>query len=101
MDKNNITTKISRISDSNEKDFSMDYSRMDRKRGHVTCENRLAIEGKESFQKFATFEEELNLPCLGLLGSSKTSSHGLILEKMTPAQWNKNLSKYTRDAAIF
>ena len=59
---------------------------MDRKRGHVTCGNRLAIEREESFKKFASFEEELHLLCLGLLEFSKTSSCGLILEKMTPAQ---------------
>ena len=32
----------------------MDYLRMDGKRGHVTCGNRLAIERQESFQKFAS-----------------------------------------------
>ena len=32
---------------------------MDGKRGHVTCGNRLAIERQESFQKFATLQEEL------------------------------------------
>ena len=37
----------------------MDYLRMDGKRGHVTCGNRLAIERQESFQKFASLEEEL------------------------------------------
>ena len=31
----------------------MDYLRMDGKRGHVTCGNRLAIERQESFQEFA------------------------------------------------
>ena len=66
--------------------FSMDYSRTDRKRGHVTCGNRLAIEREESFKKFSGFEEELYLLFLGLLGSSKTSSCGLILERMTPVQ---------------
>ena len=30
---------------------TMDYLRMDGKRGHVTCGNRLAIERQESFQK--------------------------------------------------
>ena len=40
----------------------MDYLRMDGKRGHVTCGNRLAIERQESFQKFASLEEELLLP---------------------------------------
>ena len=40
----------------------MDYLRMDGKRGHVTCGNRLAIECQESFQKFASLEEELLLP---------------------------------------
>ena len=30
--------------------WSMDYSRMDRKRGHVACRNRLAIERQESFK---------------------------------------------------
>ena len=29
----------------------MDYSRMDRKRGHVMCGNRLAIEREESLKK--------------------------------------------------
>ena len=38
------------------------YLRMDGKRGHVTCGNRLAIERQESFQKFASLEEELLLP---------------------------------------
>ena len=42
--------------------LSMDYLRMDGKRGHVTCGNRLAIERQESFQKFASLEEELLLP---------------------------------------
>ena len=42
--------------------FIMDYLRMDGKRGHVTCGNRLAIERQESFQKFASFQEELLLP---------------------------------------
>ena len=40
----------------------MDHSRMDGKRGHVTCGNRLAIERQESFQKFASLQEELLLP---------------------------------------
>ena len=40
----------------------MDYLRMDEKRGHVTCGNRLAIERQESFQTFASLEEELLLP---------------------------------------
>ena len=40
----------------------MDYLRMDGKRGHMTCGNRLAIECQESFQKFAILEEELLLP---------------------------------------
>ena len=40
----------------------MDYLRMDGKRGHVTCGNRSAIERQESFQKFASLEEELLLP---------------------------------------
>ena len=31
---------------------SMDYLRMDGKRSHVTCGNRLAIERQESFQTF-------------------------------------------------
>ena len=35
---------------------------MDGKQGHVTCGNRLAIERQESFQKFASLEEELLLP---------------------------------------
>ena len=65
---------------------TMDYSRMDRKRSHVTCGNWLAIERKESCQKFASFEEELHLLCLGLLGASKTSSCGSFFENMTPAQ---------------
>ena len=42
--------------------LTMDYLRMDGKRGHVTCGNRLAIERQESFQKFASLEEELLLP---------------------------------------
>ena len=58
---------------------------MDTKQGHMTCGNRLAIEREGSFQKFASFEEEFHLFCLGLLGSSKTSSCCLTLEKMTPA----------------
>ena len=41
---------------------SMDYLRMDGKRGHMTCGNRLAIERQESFQKFASLQEELLLP---------------------------------------
>ena len=57
---------------------------MDGKRGHMTCGNRLAIEREESFQKFASLEEELLL-CLGLLGPYEIS-HGLILGKMTPAR---------------
>ena len=40
----------------------MDYLRMDGKRGHVTCGNRLAIERQESFKKFASLQEELLLP---------------------------------------
>ena len=40
----------------------MDYLRMDGKRGHVTCGNRLAFERQESFQKFASLQEELLLP---------------------------------------
>ena len=55
------------------------HVRMDGKRGHVMCGNRLAIERQESFQKFASFEEELPL-CLGLLGLYKIS-HGLIWGK--------------------
>ena len=43
-------------------DHTMDYLRMDGKRGHVTCGNRLAIERQESFKKFASLEEELLLP---------------------------------------
>ena len=35
---------------------TMDYLRMDRKRGHMTCGNWLAIECKESFYKFASFD---------------------------------------------
>ena len=46
-------------------DKTMDYLRVDGKRGHVTCGNRLAIERQESFQKFASLEEELLL-CSGL-----------------------------------
>ena len=42
--------------------FTMDYLRMDGKRGHVTCGNRLAIERQESFPKFASLQEELLLP---------------------------------------
>ena len=49
----------------------MDYLRMDGKRGHVTCGNRLAIERQESFQKVASLEEELLLQsaqaCVGTL----------------------------------
>ena len=41
---------------------SMDYLRMDGKRGHVTSGNRSAIERQESFQKFASLQEELLLP---------------------------------------
>ena len=48
----------------------MDYLRMDGKRGHVTCGNRLAVERQESFQKIARLEEELLL-CSGLLGPYK------------------------------
>ena len=48
----------------------MDYLRMDRKRGHVMCGNRLAIEREESFQKFASLEEELLL-CFGLLDPTR------------------------------
>ena len=62
----------------------MDYLRMDGKRGHVTCGNRLAIERQESFQKFASLEEEL-LFSSGLLGPYKIS-HCLIWGKMTPAR---------------
>ena len=46
---------------------TIDCLRMDGKRGHMTCGNRLAIERQESFKKFASLEEELLL-CLGLLG---------------------------------
>ena len=42
--------------------MGMDYLRMDGKRGHVTCGNRLEIERQESFQKFASLQEELLLP---------------------------------------
>ena len=35
---------------------TMDYLRMDGKRGHMTCRNQSAIERKESFQTFASFE---------------------------------------------
>ena len=63
---------------------TIDCLRMDGKRSHVTCGNRLAIERKESFQKFASLEEELLL-CLGLLGPCKIS-YGLIWGKMTPAR---------------
>ena len=41
---------------------TMDNLRMDEKRGHLTCGNRLAIERQESFKKFASLEEELLLP---------------------------------------
>ena len=41
---------------------SMDYLRMDGKRGHVTCGNWLAIERQESFRKFTSLPEELLLP---------------------------------------
>ena len=44
---------------------TMDCLRMDGKRGHVTCGNRLEIERQESFQKFASLQEELLL-CSGL-----------------------------------
>ena len=64
--------------------IAMDYLRMDGKRGHVTCGNRLAIERQESFKKFASLEEEL-LFCSGLLGPYKIS-HCLIWGKMTPAR---------------
>ena len=40
----------------------MDYLRMDGKQGHVTCGNWLAFERQESFQKFASLQEELLLP---------------------------------------
>ena len=59
---------------------TMDYLQMDEKRGHVTCGNQLAIERHKSFQKFASFEEELFL-FLGMSGPYKIS-HGLI--------WGKN-----------
>ena len=49
------------------------------------CGNPLVIKHVESFQKFASFEGLLILLCLDLLGSSKIL-HGLIWEKMTPAQ---------------
>ena len=45
--------------------LTMDCLRMDGKRGHVTCGNRLEIERQESFQKFASLQEELLL-CSGL-----------------------------------
>ena len=64
--------------------FTMDYLRMDGKRGHVTYGNRLAIERQESFQTFASLEEEL-LVCSGLLGPYKIS-HCLIWGKMTRAR---------------
>ena len=64
--------------------LNTNYLRMDGKRGHVTCGNRLAIERQESFQKFASFKEELLL-YLGLLGSYNVL-HGLFGIKMTPAQ---------------
>ena len=63
---------------------TMGYLRMDGKRGHVTCGNRLAIERQESFQKFASLEEELLL-CSVLLGPCKIS-HCSIWGKMTPAR---------------
>ena len=49
---------------------TMDYLRMDGKRGHVTCGNRSAIELQESFQKFASLEEELLL-CSGLFDPTR------------------------------
>ena len=64
-------------------DNIMDYLRMDEKRGHVTCGNRLAIQRQESFQKFASLEEELLLGS-GLLGPY-IILHSLIWEKMTSA----------------
>ena len=66
------------------KGIAMGYLRMDSKRGHLTCGNRLTIERQESFRKFASFKEELLL-CLGLLGPNKIS-HGLIWGKITPAR---------------
>ena len=36
-------------------------------RGHVTCRNWLAIERQESFQKFASLQEELLLRPVGTL----------------------------------
>ena len=41
---------------------TMDYLQMDGKRGHVMHGNRLAIERQESFQKFASLEEEILPP---------------------------------------
>ena len=48
---------------------SMNYLRMDGKRGHVTCGNRLAIERQESFQKFASLQEEVLLRLLRPVGT--------------------------------
>ena len=62
----------------------MDYLRMDGKRGHVTCGNRLTIERQESFQKSASLEEEL-LFSSSLLGPYKIS-HCMIWGKMAPAR---------------
>ena len=59
---------------------SMDYLRMDGKRGHVTCGNRLAIERHQSFQKFASLEEELLLPSAQACWDYKIS-HGLSMRK--------------------
>ena len=53
----------------NEVRITMDYLRMDGKRGHVTCGNRLAIERQESFQKFASLQEELLLPSARPVGT--------------------------------
>ena len=54
--------KFCNMGDQSQFEISMDYLRMDGKRGHVTCGNQLAIERQESFKKFASLEEELLLP---------------------------------------
>ena len=54
------------------------------------CGNRLAVEREESFQKFASLQEELLLPSAQACWDYRIS-HGLIWGKMTPARQNENV----------
>ena len=77
----------------------MEYLRMDGKRGHVTCGNRLEIERQESFQKFASLQEELLLPSAQACWDPTRFCMAWYGEKWLQLDKVKMFLKSTRDAS--